>query len=157
MLDVLRAGKRYGSVLVITDEEENREVAVDWDDNGEVPSGARAVRRNAYFADVFAQYARTVAPGVQPTFVSFLSNVDRPGDMTPALERAASACRCSSCTASGPTCAASTAYLRPWARRAVTRSRRRCARARTRLRRDAARRARLPQRWLGSPWQQTTL
>ena len=86
MLDVLRSGKRYGSVLAITDEEENRTVPVDWDSHGEVPGGAHAVHRQANFADVFTQYARTVAPGVQPTFVSFLSNIDRPGRMTPQLE-----------------------------------------------------------------------
>lgn len=87
MLDVLRAGKRYGSVLIITDEEENQTVTADWDEHGEVPRGKRTVRRDANFADVFEHYARTVAPGVQATFVSFLSNVDRPGCMTPQLER----------------------------------------------------------------------
>ena len=77
MQDVLLKRKRYGSVLVITDEEENTYVY----DNAD-----GRLRQKQDFADIFARYEQTVAPGARATFVSFLRNLSQPGHMTPLLE-----------------------------------------------------------------------
>lgn len=74
------AGTVYGSVLVITDEDENG--TADMTRDGVV------VAANAYFAQAFQEYERSVAPGVKPTFISFLANPNHPGWMTPRLEEA---------------------------------------------------------------------
>jgi hypothetical protein len=76
MQEAYTSGKCYRSVLVITDEEENQETLV-------VVEGET---RHMRFAEVVERYRQDISPNVELTFVSFLSNMNRPGNMTSELE-----------------------------------------------------------------------